>query len=291
LTSLQWLTRDGLSLDTVSEPAAHSGINLTADERHALVNIVRATDQSVWYSDLLRKTSIRVGSEGVTSFSPVSTKDGSLFVFTNIRGTRSELVRRSAGATGIEVLRSDVTPLLALDLTPDNRYLLFAEWKKMNNPNLWALTFSEAGLSAGEPIPVATSAYSESTGQFSPDGRFVVYVSDETARDEIYVQSFPQPRLRTRISTAGGRYPRWRSPAEILYLGLDGTLFSISVQATAAGVFAGAPKALFPLRRLGFGTSHAYDVTRDGRRILALQPLARSGEEAFTIRQNWQPKR
>ena len=184
-----------------------------------------------------------------------------------------------------------MAPLLALDLTPDDRYLLFAEWKKMNNPNLWALPFSKGGRSAGEPIPVANSAHGEPTGQFSPDGRFVVYVSDETARDEIYVQSFPHAGPRTRISTAGGRYPRWRSPGEILYLGLDGTLFAIGVQATAGGVVAGAPRSLFPLRRLGFGTSHAYDVTRDGRRILALQPLARSGEEAFTIRQNWQPKR
>ena len=293
MTSLAWFDRAGLPLETVSEPALHSGINLTADERHAVVNRTTGPAGGVWLADLTAKTSVGLGLERSHTYSPVAARGGGFYIFTNMRGANSDLVRKPAGQAEVEVLKSDVAPLLGLDLTADDRRLLFAEWKNMNNPNLWVLELSPAGHPVGEPVPVAASEFAEPTGQFSPDGRFVVYVSNESMREEVYVRPFPGPGSRIRISTAGGRYPRWRNPGEIVYLGLDGKLFAAPVKTSGAGLVAGQPQALFALRRLAFGTSHAYDVTRDGRRILALQPqpLQLNGEDAFSILQQWQPSR
>jgi len=151
----------------------------------------------------------------------------------------------------------------------------------------------ELGKPAGKPLEKPTvflqTAFDETDGRFSPDGRFVAYSSDESGRVEVYVASFPEPSLRVPISNGGGYQPRWRRDGEeLLYVapGVD----VMSVDVTLGGTFkAGAPKALFRVPIFG-GPSigHRWDMTADGQRFLIASVGGDTSASApLTLVQDW----
>jgi Tol biopolymer transport system component len=124
------------------------------------------------------------------------------------------------------------------------------------------------------PIPIAQTSSDERTGQFSPDGRWVAFESDESGRFEIYVQSFPSPGIHTIISTSGGLQPVWRPDGqELFYVAADGRLMAVALRFLSNGqnVEPASPVPLFLTRvrstRTG-GSKQEYDVSPDGQRFL-----------------------
>ena len=117
--------------------------------------------------------------------------------------------------------------------------------------------------------------FEETCGRFSPNGRWMAYTSNETGRDEVYVQSFPTSGAKWLVSTNGGGWPRWRRDGkELFYLASDGKLMAVSVN--GEGTFkAGVPKALFQTREI----VGRYPVCRDARwPTLSGQYAARRGQ-------------
>jgi dipeptidyl aminopeptidase/acylaminoacyl peptidase len=124
---------------------------------------------------------------------------------------------------------------------------------------------------------VQTSA-DEREGQFSPDGRWVAYVSNETERDEVYIRLFPGPGGKWQVSTNGGVDPRWRRDGhELFYVAPDGKLMAVAIEVEPDGrtVSPGAPVALFPTRfatganvSVGFNSRPQYAVAPDGRFLM-----------------------
>src|SRR6185503_11871023 len=111
------------------------------------------------------------------------------------------------------------------------------------------------------------SPFNQHQARFSPDGRWVAYTSDESGRNEVYVQPFPDPSGgKWMVSREGGTQPRWRRDGkELYYLSFDSRLTAVEVNAGQA-FQAGTPKALFPVPILGgnaVGNVHRYDVTAD----------------------------
>ena len=107
---------------------------------------------------------------------------------------------------------------------------------------------------------------------FSPDGRWLAYVSNETGREEVYVQPFPGPGGKWQISTDGGSFPVWARNGRELFYRSGEKLMSVTV--TTQPVFrAGTPRVLFEARFAGTtADASSYDVARDGQRILAVRP-------------------
>jgi hypothetical protein len=151
--------------------------------------------------------------------------------------------------------------------TPDQKWpvswssdgrLLFESLSPKTKDDLWIL----AGSGDRKPVPVLQSTFREQYGQFSPDGRWIAYISDESGRDEVYVQSSTDAALRMQVSSGGGWRPRWRGDGrELFYLG-GGKLQSVEVE-TSPAPRTGAPKELF-LAPPGVD----YVVRRDGQRFL-----------------------
>ena len=135
-------------------------------------------------------------------------------------------------------------------------------------------------------MPFLNSAFNEDQGRFSPDGRFVAYVSDESGRSDVYVREFSANVAGGKwlVSKAGGSNPRWRGDAkELFYSSPDGTIMAVDV--TADAVFqAGTPKPSFKLPP-GVTT---WDATADGTRFLVAVPLEQSAQTPFTVVLNWQ---
>ena len=123
-----------------------------------------------------------------------------------------------------------------------------------------------------EARPYAVTAANERSGQLSPDGAWLAYISDELGPPEVFVQSFPDPGARWQVSKGGGQQPQWRRDGkELFYLSLDNTLMVVEVSPRNTDFRFSPPRALFAtnvtsLERESQGMQYA--VSRDGSRFL-----------------------
>ena len=146
------------------------------------------------------------------------------------------------------------------------------------------------------PVPVATSPFDEREGQFSPDGQWVAYQSNESGTFEIYVQPFPKAEGRWQVSQGGGVQVRWHPDGhELFYMGLDGRLFAAPVSMNTGGaVQTGTSVPLFnPVTAGGAipGTDRQqYSVARDGRFLAMVRPDGSSTAQIEVIL-NWSKAR
>ena len=174
------------------------------------------------------------------------------------------------------------------DWSPDGRFLMYYVPDPKTGTDLWVLP-----LETRVPFVFLKTEANELWGQFSPDGRWMAYQSNETGRYEIYVRPFPARGGPVPISTAGGVYPRWsRDGKELYFIAPDAKMMAVPIRATATTVEAGAPTALFQTRQVGggsnvIGRSHQYDVARDGRFLINVE--AESSAPPITLLMNWKP--
>jgi hypothetical protein len=122
---------------------------------------------------------------------------------------------------------------------------------------------------------------------FSPDGRLVAYVSNESGRDEIYVQTFPDAGGKWQVSNGGGSDPSWRGDGkELYYRSPDQKLMAVEIR--GGGDFqAGIPQALFVLRVRPGIPRNKYASSADGQKFLVAAPLGRDAMSPTTIVLNW----
>jgi hypothetical protein len=153
---------------------------------------------------------------------------------------------------------------------------------------MWVLPLT--GEDKGKPYVLLNTGYQERQGQFSPDGRWIAYGSNESGRYEIYVRPFPKSDGQSQISTAGGIWPRWRDGRELYYIAPDGKLMAAPIAVKGAALEAGVPVALFQTRIVGGGTNidlgRQYDVAPDGR-ILINVAADEATARPITVIQNW----
>ena len=143
-----------------------------------------------------------------------------------------------------------------------------------------------------KPYPYLESTSNEGHGQFSPDGKWIAYASDESGKLEIYVQGFPVTGGgKWQVSAGGGDQPQWtRNGTELIYAAPYGGLMSVDVRGGESGISFGMAKLLFntPLHFVGItGSRNDYLVTRDGQRILINTPLEDTTRLPITIILNW----
>ena len=164
---------------------------------------------------------------------------------------------------------------------------MYREADPKTGGDLWVLPMTGNDR---KPIPIVNTPFEELNGQFSPDGRWVAYETNESGRFEIVVQPFPAPTGKWQVSTAGGIQPRWRNDGKELYfISPDGKLMAASI--TAGTAFAAAtPAPLFSVTLApGAGSNkQQYAVSRDGR-FLINQPVESATTAPITLILNWKP--
>ena len=143
-----------------------------------------------------------------------------------------------------------------------------------------------------KPRPFLRTPFNETDGRFSPDGRWIAYVSDESGRFEVYVRSFVESgeAVRHQISTAGGLSPRWRRDGrELFFVASDQKMMAVPVR-TGASFEAGAPVALFRTGTVVVSGPRAtadYDVSADGQRFLITRSIVAENLLPLTAVVNW----
>jgi eukaryotic-like serine/threonine-protein kinase len=294
-SQLTWLDQRGKRLGTVGEPALSVSISLSPDGTRAVVSRPDAANATVvlWLMDLARATSTRFTFG--TGLAPIGiwSSDGGRIIFPYGPGSHYDLYQKSAsGVKDQEVLLKSDEPKLPRSCSPDGRFLLYSMLNiKTRTRELWVLPLE----GDKKPIPFATQ-FNNIEGQFSPDSRWVAYVSDESGREEVYVRTFsPDSGEGTSegegkwiISTGGGIEPRWSPDGKTLYyIAPDGKLMAVAITANDA-FRAGVPKALFQIAAFTGGPfRHSWCVAPDGKRFLFAIP-SEQRTAAFEVVVNWQ---
>jgi serine/threonine protein kinase/Tol biopolymer transport system component len=286
--------RDGRVLGTAGEPGEFGNtVRISPDGKRLAFSRLSGAVIDIWLLDLTPGgAATRFTFSSSEAVNPVWSPDGSRIVFSlSPAGKPSNLYEKPVdGSKAEELLVKTDEEKQPSSWSPDGRYLLYSSYSPSSATgwDLWVLPL-EGGR---KPVPFLMTQFSEINGHFSPDGRWVAYLSNESGRFEVYVRPFSMNAAGTsaeqggkwQVSTGGGTGPRWRSDGrELYYRSPDGGVQAVEI-ATAPSFRAGIPHSLAPASDLQ-GNS-LWDVTRRGDFLLA--PLVKSGPQSYNVVLNWQ---
>jgi eukaryotic-like serine/threonine-protein kinase len=289
---LVWFDRAGKEIGKVGDPDFAYGPSLSPDGRRVATSRSVNGNTDVWLLELERGVLTRLTSDAAVDSYPVWSPDGSRIVFQTNRTGSPDLYQKPINNAGSEEpLLKNAQSKLPYDWSSDGRFLLYREIDPKLSWDLWALPMQ----GERKPFPVVQTEFDERDAQFSPDGKWIAYQSNESNRFEIYVQSFPGPATKTQISINGGAQVRWRADGkELFYVALDERLMAVPIRITSdgKGIDAGTP---IPLFRTHIGDAvqgiyrPQYMVSADGQRFL-MSTLTEEAASPITVILNWKPK-
>lgn len=291
-TKLVWLDREGKQGSEIPLPeACYLDANISADGASvvALRRSVEADD--LLRIDLARSVATRLTFDNNPHYLPHWSPNSQWIAFSSNRESSRDLFQIAArGGSPEELLaKMDGNFNDVMAWSQDGRFLILRSLSPQTNDDIWIMPLK----GDRKPVPFLMTPFFESDADSSPDGKWIAYHSDESGRNELYVQSFPAGGNKTQISTDGAnvRYSMtrdqasvwWRQPDEILYLDSDAsTVLSAKVEAGAI-VKVDTTRQLFTLPR---GTI-AITPSADGQRFLATMIVPGRAQSAPTVVMNW----
>jgi dipeptidyl aminopeptidase/acylaminoacyl peptidase len=291
---LVWTDRTGKPMGSFGPLGAYNRFRLAPDEKRIVFD---NANQDVWALDAVRGATSRLTSNPAFDNVPLWSPDGLRVLFSSNRNGGYDVYIKSASGTGQEelLIKMGTGTGAAVDWSKDGHFILYQMPSSKTGQDLWVAPQS-SGQTGGEqkPFPYLQTQFDEQDGRFSPDGKWVAYVSNESGRDEIYVQSFPVSGAKFQISSSGGSEPQWRNDStELFYLAADGNLMAVPVKLGRpdAGSFqAGLPSLLMPVPDVSGGTTfpRSYAVSNDGQRFLIPRGSAGGNGLPLTVVLNWQ---
>ncbi len=287
-----WVDRGGRTINALEGnigPSMEGNVGpskLAPDDRRFAFNRLGAQDNysDIWLSDVSGSNAARFTFDSANDQFPIWSPDGRRIVWASDRSGLFHLYEKNADNTGQEapLLQSDYFKF-PTDWSRDGRYIIYRQIDPKTRYDLWVLPlFGER-----KPFFFLQTAHNEASGVVSPDGQRMAYISDESGRYEVYVESFPGHGGRRQVSTAGGGGPQWRRDGkELYYHALDGKLMAATVT-SGASFNMGAPAPLFEFRASSNLSSPFYSVTRDGQRFLLSTIVETEPNAPMTAVVNW----
>jgi serine/threonine-protein kinase len=266
-TTMAWVDPQGQT-QPISDTVLWGTGRLSPDGRRIANGIYVSTTtagspQDLWVFDTERKIKTRVTFGGANS-SPIWTPDGRRITYSATADGKSGIYWVPADGSGKpeQLLATDAVPTPS-SWSPDGKLLLYFQSAGQKPARIFVLPVS--GGVAGKPYPLHDTEAYEVDAQVSPDGRWVAYVSSETGQSEVYLQPFPGPGGKERVSTQGGDSVRWAHNSRELYYRVttgEGAIMAVDVE-TSPQLHLGLPRTL---TKGVFGTT--FDVAPDGKRFL-----------------------
>jgi len=274
--------RDGAVAPLLDARLAYEDPTISPDGKRVALTIATDTGRDIWIVDLERGTRIRFTSGGTSAF-PVWSPDGTRIAFQSLApgpwnlyskpvdGGEAELLMPASAkpvatwpnpATnllpGTLPALSGANPQFPMSWGPVGAGLAFHERKPNGERDIWVLE------PQNDPTPFLMTPFDERAPRFSPDGKWLAYVSNESGHDEVYVQPFPGPGRKWPISTDGGADPVWSRSGRELFYRQGGQMMVVTV-APAAEFSADRPRRLFETRFDVGDNGPNYDISRDGK--------------------------
>jgi eukaryotic-like serine/threonine-protein kinase len=309
---LLWRDRAGTSLGSVGAEDTDLQTNprVSEDGRRVVMTRTVQGNADIWMLDGSR--TVRLTFDPALDGFPLWSPDGSRVAFRSQRmspGTGDIFLKATGAATSEERVITSNQLKTPNSWSPDGRFLLFHSTDPESNTDLWVAPTDKGGA----PWVFLRTPFREAWGVFSPNGRWIAYMSNESGRQEIYVRPFaPVGSVRQeveanrgavheaqawgqwQISNSGGIHPAWRPDGkELYYLNPSGTMMAVPIAVSGDTIEPGAPVTLFPTRILGGGADiqlgRQYDVAPDGRFLI--NTVLDTAAAPITLIQNWQPDR
>jgi Tol biopolymer transport system component len=277
---LVWFDRSGVEIAKVGGPDRYSNSTpqLSPDGRRIATSRGEYHRGDLWLLDALRATPTRLTFEPGEHAVPVWSGDSRRIVFQMGSKVIVQNLEGNAQETILELQKG-----LVADWSQDRRFLLLTT----SPADFWAVDLS----GDRKPFPVLTSPANETQAQLSPDAKWIAYTSNESGRDEVYLQSFPMPGHKRQVSVNGGAMPRWRRDGkELFYLAANQYLMSVRVNNPTL-LELDPPAPLFRTHLIvqgseATGLPTAYDVSADGQRFL-LNGTPEDPGPPMTVVLNW----
>ena len=290
-TQLVWFDRQGNRLEALPLPEGAQSPELSPDgERLAFERIDPKTGyRDIWMWEFQRRAPTKLTTHPGGDSDPVWSPDGEAIIFTSDRRGLNSLHRKQVGsAAPPDLIHQPDGEDWGTSWSPDGEHLLFSRWPPgVAEGQIFLLPLSGSGVAKR----MLDTDSQEGVGQFSPDGKWIVYMTEQTGRIEVYIQPFPQTGEVIQVSTGGGGLPRWRGDgAEIYYLDLEGRLMAVALSFTESGLRPSPPKALFQpeLPQRGFvGVRNVYDVSSDGQRFLVATETGEARPATIVVVTDW----
>jgi len=287
-TKLVMYSREGKEIGQVASPKQFGEVSLSPDGTRVatMFSDPYGRSRAIWVFELARGTSSRVTAEGAGADYPIWNASGSELTYFAPAGGGGFYVQ-SPDELGSSVLVDSVPMSQPNSISPDGKLLAYAKFIAGKGPQIWIHVFAPE-KSGTKDYPLLGTDSNELQAQFSADGRWLAYNSNETGREEVYVVPFPGSSHSVQISTSGGSQPRWRRDGrEIYYIAPDGKMMAAAIQVDGRSLRVAIQKALFQTRIASITrTPHEYDVTADGQKFL-INSRPEQATQPITLYVNW----
>jgi Tol biopolymer transport system component len=293
-TQMTWFSRDGGALGDVGEPipladppmlspnGAQFAISRPVPSEHT-ADLYLYTFSPYRMLRLVRGPSVNE--------SPAWTADGARITYASRRGDHYDLYQTDANGNGRQTALLESAESKFPDSWSRDNYLIYRSTGAATGQDLWLLS------PAGKRFPFLVSPAREFDARFSPDGRWIAYLSDESGVVELYARSFspgagagpPAIGVRVPVSSRGAGMPRWRGNGhELFFVAPNGDLMSVAVTEVAASASTTTLRVGDPDRLFRAPSPTHWDAAPDGRRFLFNIPVGPRSMAPFTVVMNWQ---
>ena len=287
---LVWVDRTGTSESLPVPPSPYYGPQLALTDKRVAVFTTPSGNSRVWTLDPNRGVLTAFTTVDERAAFNVWAPDGERIAF--FSQAQRGIFWKNADGTGTPRRVTQTTGFQQPSAwAPDSKVLAFVESDLHSGEDIWGVDVSG---SQARPKAIIQTKHEETHPAFSPDGRWLAYTSNDSGRSEIYVQRYPGPGHRLRVSTQGGNSPAWRGDGrELYYLERRGPVavgvVAVRIHADGEEIAAGVPHGLFEGRFVVMSGGRSYDVTPDGQRFLMVQHLEPSPEPdtQLVLVNNW----
>ena len=281
---LLWVDRMGKEGGYLGDIAGYWNLRISPDGRSVVTNM----DEDAWTVDVATGMITRLTNEKAANsaaYRPIWSAKGDFVLARGWENVENVVkVYPVSGGQAREIFRDSSSIPNFTDWSRDGRYLAVM----VNGRQTKMSDLAYFDLTDNQLKPFLASPADERAAQFSPDGLWIAYESNETGTYEVYIRSFPAGDQSRRVSYTGGRHPRWRGDGkELFFLAPGWTVMAADIELQPTPQV-GTPKPLFQMVMADIvkGSISPYDVSPDGQRFLIIQPQTKP--VPLTLVQNWQ---
>ena len=292
-SQLEWINRAGIA-SPLPNSAGWAMFRIAPDGRRIAAVIAEGARPDVYIYDLSRESLSRLTNDSRQGAAPpIWTPDGRRITFSYFVGERNLYWQRADGIGEPQRLTNSPSTQIPGSWDPTGRLLAFEERNRQTGDDIMILSMGgdeAGGWKPGTPTPFLATAANEGDPTFSPDGKWIAFMSNKSGRPEVYVRPYPGPAGEWVISGGpnGARHPTWsRQRNELFYTTFQGEIMGVSYTTEGGAFVPGRPQPWSKDRFLTAFTARRFDLHPDGERFLAArapqQPTATQQDKVVFV--------